>query len=1725
MKTVLHSLFLLCLTAAVGLAQVTKLSDKPDQFLPDLKAFMARGGPEAVKATADLESIWTDGMLTPAQRERLMVLCRQQVQKRYQPTAQFVPLFAAIYHIIYTAKPAVNPPDIDNLLTVAEKQFAQNDQKAYTRTVEAMRAFLQRRELYAAKYNKTFLLGGTFEFRYVEPGTTTGQVSSTQAAVDLKNEAQSRFDGWDAPVGIDSTQPKQIGVLYKPIPRRPIPAVVGPVVMVSNAHLAIVANGDSALVNSTSGYFLLKDGIWVGKGGTFSWALQGKEDRFVTLSDYSMVAMNPRMVADDVTLTYEKGSKPISGAFEYVSKKRYTNRPDEYPRFASYRNNEVIPNLGAGISYKGGLALAGLQLIGASADGQPAVLTIQDQNKKTALKLISRKFEFVDSLITASAVQLTGYLYESDSLTHPSVQFKFDKTTRTAWFNRVDRTGYGRVPFADSYHKFFVVPEVVRWEVAKQKIEFYQVAAKRDVPMRMESFDYFQPERYSSIAVDYGFHPIQIVANYIAKTKQQTFLDDDITNSVPNVNAAALRGALNRMVMEGYLDRDPRTGTLRLSRKGALYYFAYNDKSDYDNFEVKSYFNTNDSLKNATINLTDPKRYLVVRGVDRFTISDSLKLYGMPADKTLRIAKGRSLVFTGQMKSGNMRYNGVDLAFDYDKFGLNMNKINSITFTPQKLADQGRTDEIGGDIKYDKPGSVFFATADNKSGRMKGKKTTQRLVMPEGMTAYFDQEDRGDRRYDRKVYFKIPAIDNDSVGKGDISFVGTFHSGGIMPPFQAELKTMPDQTLGFVHTPPAGGYPVYGSKSNVKFAGDITMDKKGLQAAGTLNHLAASLTTKELLFMPDSVIASGATGQIVESQTTKVAAAPAKKGQRVVRQPSVAQTYYPNVALNDFSMKWWPQADSMVITTQKNSFTFFNATTKLEGNLLLRASGLFGNGVLTRTDSEVRSESIKFNRDGYSADDAKFQILALNDVKGVAPKPVLVGTALNVDFDQVKGLVDLATNLDNRSVEDTLRPSMEFPYAAYKTNINRAQWNVKNKTIAMRGDVKTSTFTATAEEQEGLTFNAGSAQYDIDKMMLNVGGVPYVTSADARIYPEKGQVTIRRNGEMMPFKNARLEMDTTTLFHRMSKANIQVASRTRFTGDATYLFATAKGDTASIKMGSFELKEAKPDEGAVAKASSKPVAGRKGKRGADKPLTTYYTVASADIDENDKLMLAPKMQFKGTVLVKAPEKDLALDGFIKPALKKRPALISGWIPFKEKVIETIEIPVNDKLKNDGDQVLVAGLQSRYGSPGIYPTFMSPKEDNRDDDIFRAEGYMRYDEKDKTFRIGTKLGTEGLGDDFDNTFLFNDEKGIMTFRGAMNLLATRPNQYLLASGSARANVDSSTYRINALMALTFAIPEPINTLIAGKLVEANLEERNDTPADDDLNRISDKMLPLIGKKAVDDYRNRAQNQHVVLSSASPKLNTSLVLADANLRWSELHNAFYSVGKLGVSNIQTADINAQMDGYIEIRKGGNGDELSLYLASSPDVWVFYDYRPAGGTGGQLAIVTSEQEINDRITALLRNSKSTKTSLAIVPGDMEDKSAFVERYEIQYKVRTKPKTAPKPKAKPAPTEPTVAKEADGFGGETEPTSAPTAKPAKGKAATKATTAKAEPAAADEEATDPAATPTAEPAPKTKATGKGKTATAKTEAAKGKPTVAKKEPPKPKEEKKDKEDEKEGF
>jgi hypothetical protein len=1555
----------LLVVAQICLAQTAKLSEDPTQFVADVQKMMSLsdspGSPIAVK---NLEAAWIDTRLNASHQKSVIAIARRMAAKGFKASPQFEQFFNSIYAGLNGQYAA--PETLEGYFATASQVVEKYDSKNMLKFFESARTIFEKRILYNTNYNRLYAFDGPFSFRFSD---ATSEILKTIESAKTK----ANDDGWGS--ALNDTTVSNSPIFYE---KKKIPNLSGAIIEFKNANLVFVTYNDSVTLANTTGKVAIKEGLWTGVGGKFTWEVAGDPSIYVNIGPYSFNINTPKLTADDAKLHYDsKLTQPIDGLFEFESKRRDKNQKSSYPRFFSYKNDASVRNLSKNILYKGGLSMNGLQILGTSLSNEPSSITVMKAGK-VAFKATSRRFDLKDTLITSPLAHFVTYIGANDSLYHPGVRLTYNENEGMVKCARVSNAQYQYTPFSDTYHQMYIYSEMLRWNFKRNQIEFYVVSGRTEVPIVLESFNFFKPERYRAISEELTFHPLSMAANYIAKQKKSQFTVYDLADYYKK-DAQVLRGAYNQMIREGYIEQDPNTELMTLSRKGLLYVLSYNKQSDYDNLRISALYPASEKTANASIDLND--NAMTIRGVDQFTISDSLKIFAYPSDKQVRMIKNRDFMINGQLKSANFKFNGRDLVFNYDKFFVDLNKIDKITFIPKAVYDKGGTTEIGDDIVYEKSGRIYLNDTKNKSGRLKNS-VFPRLTVPEGMTVYFDQPDRGQLIYNRKVFFKIPSIDYDSLGLQDIVFIGSFTSDGIFPTFPAELRSMDDNSLGFIYKPPTNGYKVYGTNTNVKFSKEIVMDKKGLRSVGEISHLSARIPTQQMLFMTDSLLASGAEAEIKEA--------------------TIGKAYFPKVDLRNFTLRWMPKQDSMVLTTQGNFFNFYNGSTKLEGRIVLRSMGLFGKGFLKRDDSELTSQDIKFNKEGFLAGDAQYKILsAQNNIR-----PVFLGKNVDIDFSIVKGL----SNISTKNSTDVIS-SFEFPFAAYRTSINKAQWNINAKTIAMKGDVKTSTFTATAPEQETLTFNGSAALYEIEKMTLNISGVPHIHSADARILPDKGLVVVRRNGDMMPFTNARLVVDTLNEYHRLRNANIQIVSRSKYTGDANYLYTTTLKDTVTIRMTNFEMRPG------VAYVSSVPVPIKdaKGKQ-IKQPTRSIFTVARATVAETENFIMTPRMQYKGGLTLLAPEPNLQYEGFVKPQIKKRIDLVPTWVPFKELPSRDIALKITPTLKNEADQPVSIGLHYRTGSTELYATFLSPKELRTDQTLFSTTGLLSYDEKAKIFKVVPEpKSTDELIDE-SMGYTLEDTKGKISYQGRLNLInekAKEGEEMFLSAGSAQINLDSLQHRFNALLALNF----PANPQVLGKLaesiVQSNLDEQIGDAAEPDWVRLGAKLTSLIGKKASDSYINRATVNHRSLSDASPKMAATVVLSNVNLRWSSQQNAFYSTGKIGVSNLGSTDINAQMEGMVEIRKGNRGDEISIYLESSPETWYFFDWQQ-----GKLSFVSSIPEVND----LLKGKKGDKAKEPIINEITEnDRDQFFNRFSTLFRPKKAKPTTTK-KGQPILAKPTL-------------------------------------------------------------------------------------------------------
>jgi hypothetical protein len=994
----------------------------------------------------------------------------------------------------------------------------------------------------------------------------------------------------------------------------------------------------------------------------------------------------------------------------------------------------------------------------------------------------------------------------------------------------------------------------------------------------------------------------------------------------------------------GFLNYNPHSDTYSLSRKGLHYFKAATGTGDYDDLVFASI--SKEGAGNASINRESMA--LDISGTKEFKLSDSLGIRFLPKDEMIKMKGGKSFEFNGEIEVKNYRIYG-NFDVDYGQFVVDLKRIDSILFTPAEIYRKGGKYILGRNITYGKTGTLYLNAPDNKSGR-KSLPQYPRLIVPDGAIAYFNETYRKEA-YGSDMFFKVDKIDHDSLNIMNLVYQGTFHSGGIFEPFRESLVVMPDTSIGFVHRAKTS-YKLYETPSEFRFDEPLVMTRQGLISKGRLTHLAAQFSFGDTRFSQNEMTMKGNSGVIKESNLTK-------------------DNYFPDVKIADYSLRWKPSEDSLILSS-KETFSFYNATTKLAGSLVLRNSGLYGQGRLDRKDSETRSNSIKFNKFGFYATESGFLVRSDGDNE----KPVLDGQRVDVNFDFQNQMVSISPV--SGTLANTETASITFPYAAYKTSIDNAVLDIRKKTISMKGDLESSRFTATASNQYGLHFNGTEALYDIAQNTLNVSGVPGINSVDAIIVPANGQVAVLREGKLEPFVNATIVVDTVNKYHTLTNANITVNSRVNYSGNASYRFVNASGEVFNIKMEGFQFVEVTPDGRQITDSKK---SGR------------LSTIAKARLTEKDSVFLSPKILYIGDITMVAPLKNLNLKGQVTPVLPAYPVLSNNWINYSGNKSEEVVINVDETLK-DGGKPLYAGLHINPASTSevLYPTFLSAKREASDHNVFLAKGVFRRDEKNKRFVIESSSKNDRSAS--ANTYELYDEKGLILLNGHYNLLSPDIAQFAETIGLSTIRLDSVTYDFNTLMKFSFPIPIPVVNKMGGNVVKANLDAGNSDPGFVfDSPEFISKMSAFLSPREAQEYVTQYPKGHIPLPKFSPKFLSAIVFSDLKLRWNPAFNAYRSIGKIGISNIGETDINASVPGYFELIKNPRlGDELYIFLELSPDSWYYIGYK-----GGQLGMISSDFEFNK----MLGTDEKTKSSkgIEIMGADMAEAMAFRKRFLMSY------------------------------------------------------------------------------------------------------------------------------
>jgi hypothetical protein len=1293
---------------------------------------------------------------------------------------------------------------------------------------------------------------------------------------------------------------------------------------------------------------MLKNMQFVGSGGKMDWGVAGLSgEPYCDFGAYNFNAKSSKITVEGATLNYPtKTDKPVQGIFEFDSKKRVAGAENNYPRFKSFGSDIVIKGLGENISYHGGFSMSGKRVYSSSIDEGIAYIEIKHAGV-TRIKSHSNRFEMGDSLIHADVSTIVLF-QGTDSISHPGTIFTFNKSKEILRLKK--QPSFRQAPFIDTYHKIEIVADALTWNLNNPRIDFDIVNAKDQIAATFESEEFFSADKYASLQAMYRFHPLQMLFGYYEKVKVDQFYAGDVA-AANKQDVGTVKGSMVSLMKAGFIDYNIRTGLITMRPKAKHYVISRRGKKDYDNI---TFISKSPGGSNATLDLTNNE--LTVRGVDKVYISDSLSVFFEPEGREIKIMKNRDFKFNGKINTQAFQFIGKEFQFVYDSFLVHLPTIDAIRMAVAVKAKASKSKEkaaakedkvrVLGNELTSSSGTLYIDKPNNKSGR---KRYDQYPIFDakKGATVVFNKPNIAQGAYDTTMQFKIPPFKLDSLSSHDpknIGFDGEFVSGGIFPPFKEKLVVMPDYSLGFEHKVPKDGFQLYEGKA--KYFNKVTLNNQGLRGDGEIQYFNTTLYSKDFFFLKDSVFTVG----------TKCIT---KEGPHPDATP---EAKYPEMAVEKYKLKWIPRADQMFISDTKDPITFYNKTATLQGTANVTSRGMFGEGILLTRGSETESRQFHFEKVAFSAKESIFKINSDNPAK-----PALLCKNVKLSFDLEKAEAHFNPEVIGEA-------SNEFPFVQYKSSLDNGVWDLKKKIVTMKmpdgGDINKSYFYTTRLEQDSLVFNATEGIYDIPKQSLNIKGIPVIKVADGLIYPDKNEVVVEENAVIQTLKNAKITLDTLEKFHHLFDGLVDIKSKNRFEGMATYQFVNLGGDTLSIKFQEFQYLQ-----------------GEKKKDGA-------HTVAQGLIKEEDSLVIGPKVLYKGKVTMYANKKNLYYDGYLKLDLKGE-LQYSQWLKYKNDGDTNVVINLEKPTADNGNP-LTSGLHFGKSDFDLYTTFISEKKLPTDDNIFVTTGMLNYDAANNEFTVATK--EKIANNNFKGSLLsYNDSKSTIKFQSKFNFIDANKNLELIAVGSGKGTLKTHEYSFNTLIAFDPKMHKSIteayakNLKMIGQLIPDTssalvMETRE--------KNLPYKISEFVGNSGVEKYMSRKFAAYTPLATLSKDLAQGFVFSDVDLRWSQQHKAYYSVGPIFVANVLKEDVGKSMNGFIEIKKLANGDAINIYLEPTPEAWYFITYEE-----NRMATITSNPDLNQVVQKRSKGEMPDRSKFFFVLGEENEKRHFLNTFKENY------------------------------------------------------------------------------------------------------------------------------
>lgn len=1274
---------------------------------------------------------------------------------------------------------------------------------------------------------------------------------------------------------------------------------------------------DNGTIYGTTGKYYYFDNKWYGHGGRLNWDRTGLPTTvcWAELKDYEAVTKFPKFNADSVLFTNTKYfTKPIMGHVEEALSAQLEPDKYTYPKFRSYQKDFEMKNIVEGVDYSGSFMMNGAKFI-TSDSKHPASLLFR-RNGKVFAKVQSVKFTITSKQIASERASVRLYLGE-DSIYNDGVTMRYSVGERKVTFiNDSKRNFYS--PYGDSYHMLDLFSESIEWNMDKDELEFSMISSGGQNFSSFESANYYSYARYRQLQGIEEVGPVIRVYKYMqSKGMAYDFKIDGFAKSISmDVNQARLM--MHTLAKVGLVTYNEAADHVYVQEKLVDYYKAYNKnkKHDYDALYMES------STKGTNATLDLKSNDLKIRGIEKFVVSDSQAVAISPkGDVTVR--KNRDIVFSGRINVGRFVMYVTGATFFYDKFSLDLPKIDSLYFFVTDFKDPAKEHivytplyQLVGDIQIDKP--------DNHNGLTKNKEYPI-FTSKENSFVFYDRPfvEKGVYKRD-KFYYSLRPFTLRSLSDfptDSLVLNGSLTSAGIFPEINEPLKVQPDYSLGFVIKTDKTGMPAYGGKGTYHNAIDLSY--KGLRGHGQLDYLTSVTKSKSIMFHPDSMMAVTDTFYVTETGG------------------------FPDIRNGKANERWYPYGDSMRVAQIKNGspFRMYHDDASLAGHVTLHPNGATAGGVATIREGKLASPLFALHPMDMDARVTEFTLHSLK-YKTVAFH------ALNM-----KSHVDYKTReaqfTSNSPVERTELPVMN--YAAY---VDRFTWGIDQQLLALTNSKSTSsqgmeskslrerldagempgaTFVSTGSRQDSLKFNAlkGDYQYDLAEMKLN--GVYQVNVADAAIAPGGDTLRIRKGGAIDHLKQSQILASRETKYHLIYDSDIQIANGKQY---------AAKGFIDYIdedkKKQKIQLDEIAPNAKGM-------------------------TVANGFIGDDANFTLSSAFGFAGKVRVEADSLFFHFDGGVRLLHKCNTDHEVGLLAYADYTNpEDIRVSVPEIPTDWKGERITASILFHPNTLMPYPAFLT-KERAADNELMHAWGQLSYDNQTKTYMIASSRKQEDPEEVVDRYLKLNTTNCLVSGEGPVNFNMKEGLTHIFAYGDASVSTRGDRFTLNTVFGFNFPLDEKVVTSMTQQITDdLRLSAAN---TDNDLLRRA-----LIfhegderGTSLYSDYVTTGE-----LDKMPKSIESTLLFGHIDWQYSPTMGYYYD-GVTSLLAIGKQQLNLATRVKMQLLTRGGVTKLTIYLQIAADHWYYFSYDSGAK---RMTIQTSIGTWADQIKSMPAEKRTIET-----------------------------------------------------------------------------------------------------------------------------------------------------